>query len=422
MGHGRPRYTLAMESPVPTAPEAPSTDASTDQPLRVVDRDGVRYTVLGTAHVSRSSAEAVTSLLDSGDYDAVAIELDEGRFATITDPDRWAKMDLFKVVRDGKAGMVAASLALGAFQQRLADQLGIEPGAEMRAAITAAERADLPVLLIDRDIGITLRRVYRNVPWWQRMTLFSGLIASVVSREEITEAEIEKLKEGDMLEATFTEFAEESASLYRPLISERDSYMAARLEEEADQGHENVLVVVGAGHMKGLIDHLESDSATPPADVIADLESTPPPSLLRRIFPWLLVALVLVGFALGFARSPELGRAILADWIFINGGLAALGAAIALGHPLTIAGTFVAAPLTSLNPLVGAGFVAAGLELWFRKPSVADFASLRSDVTQLRGWWRNRVARTLLVFLFATIGSATGTYLAGFRIFGRLFG
>ena len=420
-----------MESTVPPSPPDPAGEAPV-QPTAVVERGGVRYTILGTAHVSKTSADAVASLMESGDFDAVAIELDANRYASITDPDRWAKMDLFRVVREGKAGMVAASLALGAFQQRLADQLGIEPGAEMRTAIRAAEATDLPVLLIDRDIGVTLRRVYRNVPWWQRLTLFSGLIASVISREEITADEIEKLKEGDMLEATFTEFAEESARMYEPLIAERDAYMAARLAQEARHGHRNVLVVIGAGHLKGLVRHLEElpageaasrdRSGSDPADRIAALEQTPPPSPIRRALPWLLVALVFVGFALGFSRSPELGWAILGDWVLINGGLAALGAIIALGHPLTVLGTFVAAPLTSLNPLVGAGFVAAGLELWFRKPQVGDFESLRRDVTSVGGWWRNRVARTLLVFLLATIGSATGTYLAGFRIVGRLVG
>lgn len=410
-----------MESTVPPTEPSQSGDAPV-QPTAVVERGDVRYTILGTAHVSRASAEAVESLLASGEYDAVAIELDENRYASITNPDRWAEMDLFKVVRQGKAGMVAASLALGAFQQRLADQMGIEPGAEMRAAIRAAKSADLPLLLIDRDIGVTLRRVYRNVPWWQRLTLFGGLLASVVSREEITEAEIEKLKEGDMLEATFSEFAEEAASLYEPLISERDAYMAARLDQEAIHGHRNVLVVIGAGHLKGLVDHLESTGADDPAARISELEATPPPSLIRRVFPWILVSLVIAGFVVGFARSPELGRAILVDWVLINGGLAALGALIALGHPLTVIGTFFAAPLTSLNPLVGAGFVAAGLELWFRKPSVGDFETLRRDVTSVGGWWKNRVAKTLLVFLLATIGSAAGTYLAGFRIFGRLVG
>ena len=390
------------------------------EPLAMVERPDVRFTILGTAHVSRTSAEEVERLISSGEFDAVAIELDPSRHQALTDPDRWAKLDLFKVLREGKAGMVAANLALGAFQQRLADQLGIEPGQEMRVAIRTADDHQLPLLLIDRDIGITLRRVYRNVPWWQRFGLLGGLLASVLSHQEITEAEIEKLKEGDMLEATFTEFAESSSAMYQPLISERDSYMVAKLEQATASGDfKRVLVVIGAGHLKGLRGLLERGDGDP-GGTIQSLDAVPAPSRWRRVVPWVIVALILFGFVVGFARSPELGVQILADWFFINGGLAALGAIIALAHPLTIVGVFVAAPLTSLNPLIGAGFVAAGIELWLRKPNVGDFERLRSDVTSARGWWRNRVARTLLVFILATLGSVAGTYLAGFRIFGRL--
>jgi pheromone shutdown-related protein TraB len=398
----------------------PTAETTATQPGAVIDREGLRLTLLGTAHVSRSSAEEVERQIASGAYDAVAIELDSNRHQAITDPDRWAKLDLFRVLREGRAGMVAANLALGAFQQRLADQLDIEPGQEMRVAISGAEAAGLPLLLIDRDIGITLRRVYRAVPWWQRFNLFGGLLASVLSREEITEDEIEKLKEGDMLEATFTEFAEGSANMYRPLISERDTYMAAQLQRQLEGSERrNVLVVIGAGHLKGLRQHLEEGIDDPDATV-ADLDNVPPPGVWRKVLPWTIVAAILVGFVIGFARSPELGLALLGDWVLINGGLAAAGAIIALAHPLTILGVFLAAPLTSLNPLIGAGFVAAGIELWLRKPSVGDFERLRSEVTSPRGWWRNRVARVLLVFILATLGSAAGTYLAGFRIFGRL--
>lgn len=395
-----------------------------DQPVVSVTAHGTRYTLLGTAHVSRASAEVVGTLARSGHFDAVAVELDAGRYAALTDADRWAKMDLFRVFREGKAGMVAANLALGAFQQRLADQLGIEPGAEMRAAIEGARAAEVDLLLVDRDIGVTLRRVYANVPWWQRVTLLAGLAASVLSREEITEEEIERLKEGDMLEATFTEFAERSERLYVPLIQERDRYMAARLEQEASLpgAARKVLVVLGAGHLQGIAATLAEPPSSPPAERIAELAQVPKGRRWGKIVPWLIVAVVLVGFVLGFARSPSLGLSLLADWVVINGGLAGLGAAIALAHPLTVVATALAAPLTSLNPLVGAGFVAAGVELWLRKPNVGDFASLRADVTTLRGWWRNRVARIFLVFLLSTLGSAIGTYLAGFRIFGRLLG
>ncbi len=397
-----------------------------DQPYAEVEAHGVTFGLLGTAHVSKTSAETVERLASSGRYDAVAIELDPGRYAALTDEDSWAKMDLFRVFRERKAGMVAANLALGAFQQRLADQLGIEPGAEMKAAIRAAQDAGLPLLLVDRDIGVTLRRVYANVPWWQRLTILAGLGASVLSREKISEEDIERLKEGDMLEATFTEFAERSERLYEPLIAERDRFMAARLEQEAGVPRlaplRRVLVVLGAGHLQGVETTLRQPPSEPAERRIALLSEVPRGRPWGKIVGWTIVALVLLGFAIGFARSPALGLSLLGDWVIINGGLAAIGALIALAHPLTIVATALAAPLTSLNPLIGAGFVAAGVELWVRKPHVADFTTLRQDVTSLRGWWRNRVARTFLVFIFATLGSAIGTYLAGFRIFGRLFG
>ncbi len=406
--------------------DSASFDASdsnlSQQPIKIIERDGVSFTILGTAHVSKASADAVQELIDTQGFDAVAIELDQNRYTSITNPESVAQLDLFQVIRQGRAGMIAASLALGAFQQRIAEQFDIEPGQEMRVAIQAAKQAELPILLIDRDIGITLRRVYRNIPWWQRMTLFSGLIASLFSNEEITENDIEKLKQGDMLESTFSEFAESSERMYTPLIAERDQYMAAELRLQAKPEGElkKVLVVIGAGHLKGLVSHLESDTEAA-ADLREELKKLPPPSILPKIIPWLIVTVILAGFVIGFIRSPELGLSIIGDWFLINGVLAGLGAAIALGHPLTILGTFLAAPFTSLNPLIGAGFVAAGIELWFRKPSVGDFSNLRKDVATTRGWWKNRVARTLLVFFFATLGSAAGTYLAGFRIFGRLF-
>lgn len=384
------------------------------------------YTLLGTAHVSRASADEVERLMATGDYDAVAIELDPGRFASITNPDNWAKTDLFKVLREGKAGMLMANLALSAFQQRLADQVGIEPGQEMRVAISAARKAQLPLLLIDRDIGITLRRVNASLPWFKRLTLMAGLATSVVSNEKISPEEVEALKEGDMLEATFAEFAESSKELYVPLISERDRYMAVRLEQEtrraAGPRFKSVLVVIGAGHLKGLEQNLRQGVSGDLAAERSSLEEVKPAARWGKIIPWIIAALVIVGFIIGFSRSPELGSQVILDWVLYHGILAGLGALVALAHPLTILTAIVVSPFTSLNPLIGAGFVAAGVELWLRKPQVSDFTSLRSDVTTLRGWWRNRVSRTLLVFILTTLGSAAGTYIAGASIFVRLFG
>jgi len=394
-----------------------------EQPVIECEIAGNHFTLLGTAHVSRSSAEAVRRMLEAGDYDAVAVELCPSRFQAITDPDSVARMDLFRVIREGKVPMVTANLALGAFQTRIAEQLGVEPGAEMKAAVQVAQAARREVVLIDREIGTTLRRIYAAVPWWKRFYLLSGLLAGVLSREQITEEEIERLKSGDILESTFAEFADTQAELYGPLIDERDRYMAARLRAEFDgrAGARRVLVVVGAGHLKGLREHL-SAAGEPPARVIAELDRVPGRRGGWRYVPWVVVALVLAGFAIGFSRSPELGLALVRDWVIINGGLAALGAAIAGGHPLTVATAFAAAPLTSLNPTIGAGMVTAGAEIALRKPTVGDFASLRGDTTQWRGWRRNRVARVLLIFVLSTVGSALGTYVAGFRIFEVLAG
>jgi pheromone shutdown-related protein TraB len=392
------------------------------EPQREIRIGESRITLLGTAHVSRASADMVTRLLETGEYDAVAVELCPSRFNALINPDDLAKMDLLKVVKERRVVMVMASLALGAYQQRLAEQFGIEPGAEQREAIRIAQASHRPLLLIDREISTTLKRVAGNLAWWKRAGLFAGLIGAIISKEEVSEAEIEHLKEGDILETTFAEFAEDRQDLYLPLIDERDRYMAARLLQEIEQqGHENLLAVVGAGHLQGIARYLETPPA-PPAEVIEQLDRLPRPARWPKLIPWIIVALVLTGFFIGFQRNPGLGWELVLDWVVINGGLSALGALLAAAHPLTVMTAFLAAPLTSLNPTVGAGMATAAAEIFLRKPTVADFGQLRSDTTSFRGWWRNRVSRILLIFFLSTLGSAVGTYVAGFRIFGRLSG
>ncbi len=406
--------------PMPMNDSKSASMVGREEPLETVEVADSRITLLGTAHVSRASAEKVKDLLLTGAYDAVAVELCPSRYNAIVDPDALVKMDLFQVIREGKATMVTASLALGAYQQRLADQFGVKPGEEMRVAVEIAKEARLPVLLIDREVGVTLKRVYRNVPWWRRLALASGLVVSVVSHEKVTEEEIERLKEGDILETTFAQFADKAKDLYVPLIDERDRYMAARLQEELSSGQvEHVLAVIGAGHLKGLASYLQK-GLEDPAQVVTDLDRLPVPSRWPKVIPWLIVALILTGFGIGFYRSPDLGVQMITDWILINGGLSALGALIAAGHPLTVVTAFLAAPITSLNPTIGAGMVTAAVEVYLRKPRVGDFSRLRKDTTHWSGWRHNSVARILLVFLLSTLGSAIGTYVAGFRIFERL--
>jgi len=401
--------------------ETPTSGQS--EPQVCIELNGKKITILGTAHVSRASADKVQELIATGEFDAVAVELCPSRHKSIVNPDSMAKMDLFKVIKSGQASMVAASLALSAYQQRMAEQFDIEPGAEMRVAVNDARDANLPVALIDREIGTTLKRIYRNVPWWKRFSLFSGLFASIVSREEVSEQEIEQLKEGDVLESTFSQFAEDEKDLFKPLINERDEYMSASLLKELrENDHQHILAIVGAGHMNGMEKILRDESIEHPTQKLAELDTIPEGSKWFKYLPWAIVALILIGFTIGFSRSPELGLALILDWVIINGGLAAIGAAIAMAHPLTILTAFLAAPLTSLNPMIGAGMVTAGAEIYLRKPQVGDFSSLRSDATSLKGWWNNQVTRVLLIFILSSMGSAIGTYVAGFRIFGKLSG
>ncbi|NIP17824.1 MAG: TraB family protein [Xanthomonadales bacterium] len=396
------------------------TPGETGQPVRELTRDGVRYTLLGTAHVSRKSADVVAEMAGTGDFDAIAVELCATRYEALTRKKQWRDLDLYRIIRERKAGLVMANLALAGYQRRIAEQFGIEPGAELKAAALAARERDLPLQLVDRNLATTLKRSYRSVPWYKRLYLTSGLMLSSMTSEEIDEEAIEKLKEGDILEATFTEFAEQSPELYAALIDERDRYMAARLRKEnRDSEGRRVLVVVGAGHLDGLARYL-SESDDDPETVVEELDRLPRRARWPRLVPWAIAALVLTGFFIGFTRSPELGWQLVLIWVAINGGLAALGAMAARGHPLTVLSGMLAAPLTSLNPTIAAGMVTGLVESWLRKPRVADLERLHVDATTIKGWFGNPATRILLVFLFSNLGSAIGTWVAGFRIFGAL--
>lgn len=399
----------------------PAAQFLSDQPHRIVERDGVRYTLLGTAHVSRQSVDAVRDAVAGGGYDTVAVELDAGRLQSLTDPDTLAKLDLVNVIREGKTAMFAANLALAAYQRRLAEQLGIEPGAELKAAALDARERGLRVELIDREVGLTFRRVREQLGWWDRAKLGAGILTAMFADEKVGDEDIEKLKQGDMLEASFGEFASGSPALYEALIAERDCYMAANLRALAGDGKgaREVLAVVGAGHLAGMAKHLAEDHDAPDA-VKRGLETTKPKSRV----PWveLVIGTFLVGgFAWGFWQGGiDVGADLLVQWILATGLLGALGCAIAGGHPLSIFAAFIASPLTPLHPALASGTVSAFVEATLRKPTYADFLALRDDVNTVRGWWRNRVARVLLNFFLTSLGTAIGVWTGGLRMLGKL--
>jgi pheromone shutdown-related protein TraB len=398
--------------------DAPAFLAS--QPHAIVERDGTRYTLLGTAHVSRTSVDAVTAAVGSGRYDSVAVELDAPRLQALTDPAALAKLDLVNVIRTGRVAMFAANLALAAYQRRLAEQLGIEPGAELKQAVLEARERNLPVHLIDREVGLTFKRASHRLGWWRRAKLGSGLLASLFVDEEVAESDIEKLKQGDLLESSFSEFASDSPELYETVIAERDRYMAARLRESSD-GAREVLAVVGAGHLQGMAKHLGEDTAEP-AFVRESLEVV----AKKSDIPWFTIILalfVLGGFGWGFYQGGvEVGSDLLLQWVLWTGALGAVGCAVAGGHPLSILTAFVASPITPLHPALASGTLSALVEAWVRKPNYADFMALRDDVGTVRGWWKNRVARVLLNFFLTSLGTAIGVWTGGATMLGKLLG
>jgi len=407
---------------VSESPDIALPDALADQPVARVERDGVEYVLLGTAHVSRASVEAVKALIDREPFDAIAVELCESRARGIRDPEAFAKMDLFQVIRTGKAGMVFASLALSSFQQRIAEQYGIEPGAEMKAAMREAEMRGLPLWLVDREIGTTLNHAYRGVRFRDRLGIIGGLIASVFSSDEIDEAEIEKLKQGDILEGAFGEFARESKPLYEALIGERDRFMAARLREESSMapGVKRVLVVIGAGHLAGIERELGAQIESPRA-LIEPLAAKLPAPKWPKYFAICVMLAIFAAIGYLFWRNAAMGWHALRDWVIYTAALSGIGAAVAGGHPLSVLTAAVMGPLKPLRPPgLSSGVFSGMVEAWLRKPRVADFQSLRKDLLHVSGWWRNRVARTLLVFMLTNLGTIAGEYLAGIRIFSRL--
>ena len=370
--------------------------------------DGKKILLIGTAHISQSSVDEVKTVINQVKPDTVCIELCSSRYQAMLAKDQWKNMDIFKVIREGKSFLLFANLIMTAFQKRLGSKIGVKPGSEMLEAANVAEKLDSELVLADRDVKITLQRTWRGMRFWGKMKILGQLLTSLFIREEISKEEIEKLKESDALSEAMKMLAEQSPEMKRILIDERDQYMAEKIRQSMGK---LIVAVVGAGHVKGLTAELENKHN------LADLESVPPTgkavAWLKWGIPALIIALIVYGF---FTVDTDVSIEMIQRWVLINGTLSALGTAAAFGHPITIAVAFIAAPFTSLNPTIAAGWVAGLVEALLRKPQVRDFENLTDDITHLKGFWKNNITRILLVVIFANLGSAIGTFAGGFAI------
>jgi len=366
--------------------------------------DDKEIILLGTAHVSKESAQLVTQVITEEKPDTVCVELCQARYQSIRQKDRWLEMDIIRVIKEKKAFLLLSNLMLASFQKKIAKKFDINPGEEMIRAIETAEAVGAEIELVDRDIRITLSRTWRTMSLWGKLKLLFQLLLSMGDIDEITEDDIEKMKQQDVLESLLSEVGKSLPVLKNILIDERDRYLASKIKKAPGK---KIVAVVGAGHVPGIKSYWKDETD------ISALEQLPPKSSFSVFAKWFIPlgigALIVCGFFWGGFKT---GAHMLTWWVLANGILAGLGAIIACAHPLTILSSVLAAPLTSLNPMIAAGWVSGLVEAFTRKPKVKDFESLTEDILSIKGFWRNKVTRILLVVVFTNLGSSIGTFVA----------
>lgn len=360
--------------------------------------------LLGTAHVSKESTELVASVIEKERPDTVCVELCQARYHTIRQKNRWQEMDIVKVIKEKKSFLLLSNLLLASFQKKIAKKLDVKPGEEMIRAIESAQALNAKIHLADRDIRITLSKVWRAMGPWNKLKLLFQIFLSLGKMDDINKEDVEKMKQEDMLQSVLAEVGKSLPVLKTILIDERDRYLAQKVKTAPGK---KIVAVVGAGHVPGIKKYMEADSD------LNELEKIPPKKISHTLFKWILPVCIiaLVGFGF-FYRGADAGTHMITWWLAANGLLAGFGAIIALAHPLTILSSIVAAPLTSLNPMIAAGWVSGLVETFSRKPRVKDFENLSEDILSIKGFWKNKVTRILMVVVFTNLGSSIGTLVA----------
>ncbi len=362
--------------------------------------------LIGTAHISRASAETVKNFIIEEKPDSVCVELCQSRYQSITEPEKWKNMDIITIIKQKKALLLLVNLILSAFQKRLARQLGLNPGQEMIEAIKAAQENNINLVLADRDIQITFARIWKKLGFFGKFRLLFMLLLSIFSQEDISEEEIEKLKSEDVLTAALNDLAVSFPRLKSSLIDERDQYLAEKIKNASGK---KIVAVVGAGHIPGIKTEIYKEHD------LNSLTYVPKSANWVKWVLWAIPIALIVMIISTFRVSTISGVNQILQWLIWNGSLAALGALITAAHPLSILTAFLAAPITSLNPLLAAGWFAGIVEAIVRKPRVEDFEDL-GNITTFRDFFRNRVTKILLVVALTNLGSSFGTFIGGAKI------
>ncbi|MFA6283699.1 MAG: TraB/GumN family protein [Desulfurivibrionaceae bacterium] len=395
----------------PTADSAPTYPPDVHH-LKMGSRE---IFLIGTAHISKESVELVRQVIAKEKPDCVCVELDEKRYEALAKRKTWELLDLREIIRRKQLSTLLINLVLASYQKRLGDQMGVKPGTELLEAVQEAEKHGIPVALCDRDVRVTLRRAWQSTSFWRKNYLLASIFASMFEETEITEDKLRELKESDVLSELLSELGQALPELKRVLIDERDTFLAEKIKGAEGT---RLVAVVGAGHVTGIKAALGEDRS----GQMEGINQIPPVSPVWKVVGWAIPAIIVLAL-IGIAVTK--GAAVAGDnllfWFLATGLPAALGAVLALAHPLTILGAFIGAPITTLLPVLGVGHLTAFIQVMTQPPLVIEFETVLQDMASIRGWWRNRLLRLFLAFMLPSIGAVAGMWVGGSKIISNLF-
>ncbi len=382
--------------------------------VHIVEQGDKSVILVGTAHISQESVLLVKKVIEQELPDCVCLELDDKRYQALTQKKQWESLDLKTIIKDKQLSTLLISLLMASYQKRLGGKLGVTPGAELLMAAQTARELQIPISLCDRDVRITLRRAWKSTSFFKKGYLLASLLASLFDKNEISEEKLQELKQKDVLTELMDEMGEALPDLKRVLIDERDLYLVEKIKSSPGK---KIVAVVGAGHIAGMLKIFGTDNK----HKIADVTLIPPISKGYKIAGWTIPLLIIgsVGI-IAYQKGASVAGDNILYWILANGIPASLGALLALAHPLTTLSAFASAPITSLTPVIGAGYVTAFIQVLTCPPLVREFESAGEDIGSFKGWWKNRLLRVFLVFILTGLGSAIGTWVGGYEIFKNL--
>jgi len=383
--------------------------------VHFVNKNGREFIIVGTAHISRQSADLVREVIENEKPDVVCVELDEKRLKALSEKNRWENLDLRQIIKNKQLSTLMVNLVLASYQKKLGEKLGVTPGTELLEAVQTAKENNIPVELCDREVRITMRRAWHSMNLWQKSKFLSGGLAGIFEKQELTEEKLAELRNKDVLSEMMDEIGKAMPVLKRVIIDERDQYIAQKMKDSTGK---KIVSIVGAGHVKGIVKILESNDVVD----LKSIEVIPNPTFTSKILGWGLPVIIIASiFYIGFSQGiTEAGNNAL-FWILACGIPSAIGALISIAHPLTILASFVSAPITSLSPLIGVGYVAAFVQAYMQPPIVKEFQEVSKDFRKVSNWWKNRLLKVFLVFILSSIGGVIGTSVGFFEIVRNVF-